>query len=127
MKLENQVTSLDISKRLKELGVKQESYFWWSWYNNAEAKFWEVIRGRGNEAEYSAFTAAELDDILFNLPDMSVSICKRSKKIEVRATSIPRGIGAAVLPPIYLEKDEHLADARGKMLIYLLEQGLIKP
>lgn len=30
MKLENQVVSLDIAKRLKELGVKQESLFWYA-------------------------------------------------------------------------------------------------
>jgi hypothetical protein len=30
MKLEEQVTSLELSKKLKELGIKQNSLFWWS-------------------------------------------------------------------------------------------------
>ena len=30
MKLEDQVTSLELSKKLKELGIKQESYLFWS-------------------------------------------------------------------------------------------------
>ena len=30
MKLEDQVVSLDLAKRLKELGVRQESF--WAWY-----------------------------------------------------------------------------------------------
>jgi hypothetical protein len=35
MKLENQVCSLDLAKRLKELGVKQDSYFKWEqWPGN---------------------------------------------------------------------------------------------
>jgi hypothetical protein len=29
MKIEDQVTSLELSKKLKKLGVRQESYFYW--------------------------------------------------------------------------------------------------
>ena len=29
MKLEDQICSLDLAKRLKELGARQESLFWW--------------------------------------------------------------------------------------------------
>ena len=32
MKLEDQVVSLELAKKLKELGVKQESLFYWGYY-----------------------------------------------------------------------------------------------
>lgn len=70
MKLEDQVTSLEISKKLKELGVKQESEFYWvvtltteyhlSWYPNGELP--KALQQR-NDC-YSAFTVAELGVLL---------------------------------------------------------------
>lgn len=71
MKLENQVVSLDLSRRLKELGVKQESLFWWAeekltGWNNQDWKW--VVTDSTYEGDYeqyrnitSAFTVAELE------------------------------------------------------------------
>jgi hypothetical protein len=66
MKLEQQVVSLELAKKLKELGVKQESLFYWnrhkseiSWglsqTNCSKISHWETI---------SAFTVAELGELL---------------------------------------------------------------
>lgn len=65
MKLEQQVTSLEISKRLKELGVKQESYFIWV------EEGWRHIpflsdRNHGYVGSCSAFTSSELGEMLPN-------------------------------------------------------------
>ncbi len=66
MKLENQVTSLDLSKRLKELGVKQESLFWHcQWLESGE----NVIKYAPDSFSQvcpivSAFTASEIHAIL---------------------------------------------------------------
>src|SRR5215813_5724748 len=72
MKLEDQVCSLELSKSLKELGVKQESYFYWNEIddNNEEgAPFTrcELLNYGLNSSyawSFSAFTVSELGEIL---------------------------------------------------------------
>ena len=71
MNLEKQVTSLELSKRLKELGVRQESLFYWlKWLNSPlemNLGYKDTILSNNNSffndnnyKYYSAFTAAEL-------------------------------------------------------------------
>lgn len=126
MELKSQNCSLELSKRLQELGVKQESLWWWT-----KLKFklldlkgkeyqWAIDytynRKKDREYLYSAFTVAELGEML---PcDYITWKSKKGKKWVCR----------------WLEdyKDERLqkatteANARAKMLIYLLENKLIK-
>lgn len=69
MKLEDQVTSIELSKRLKELGVKQESIFVWEWFNDTfyGVKYFPfvVVPSQFNGYKtYSAFTVAELIEML---------------------------------------------------------------
>ena len=76
MKLEEQVCSLELAKRLKELGVKQESLFRWThalaWSKSTDGR---KTPGRGKDyVEYgnakahkdfiAAFTVAELGEML---------------------------------------------------------------
>jgi len=69
MTLEDQVTSLEISKRLKEFGVKQESL--WFWYEPKGLKvnpslICDIDQDKVDNYEYSssAFTVAELGELL---------------------------------------------------------------
>ncbi len=79
MELENQVVSLDLAKRLKELKVKQESLFYWSTRTfepglTGPNPITALILGTEiNQSQYhkvtdeiiaSAFTVAELGEIL---------------------------------------------------------------
>lgn len=82
MKLEEQVTSLELSRTLKELGVKQKSLFQWSIeYKKKNGKSSTQLMGNSfgmkvfhniswrvydwNKREtYSAFTVAELGEML---------------------------------------------------------------
>lgn len=90
MKLESQVCSLELAKRLKELGVEQESYFYWA--DEELVVKWDEAQGGGLAFEdgksvyrenyqdgwtqdyeikeiYSAFTVAELGSILIYCPE----------------------------------------------------------
>lgn len=142
MKLENQVTSLEISKRLKELGVKQKSYFRWQVWNDPQngKKRKEIIRaGEYNFGEvFSAFTVAELGEFLpkeikkitkyqneNQLEDFYLSFdfddSRKSDQKQVKYTYYYCGDSMA----FFSEIADTEADARGKMMIYLLENKLI--
>src|ERR1035437_2783851 len=74
MDLEDQVCSLELAKRLKELGVKQESLFSWSEWKPFHLKWkyeWTLEPGGGHvRGKVAAFTTAELGDML---PDGSTT------------------------------------------------------
>ena len=115
MKLKQQVCSLELAKQLKELGVKQESLFYWQEINSKKPKLVQN-RNTGNENSndeakwYSAFTVAELGEML-----------------PVGAWVIVKTDGAGfrfTIPPNFIDEETE-ADARAKMLIYLLENKFI--
>jgi hypothetical protein len=125
MKLEDQVISLELAKKLKELGVKQESLFrWQEWrdlgYQGKGHPFvWCLEPGSGNvREELSAYTVAELGEML---PQGCESFKTQSpEKGWVCYWEHEKGR--------YNKCYGHVeADARAKMLIYLLENNLLPP
>jgi len=151
MKLEDQVCSLDLAKRLKELGVKQESYFYWSevtgeWKVIAYDAYWG-IDGKGrftgddllkdllsdeSEQIVSAFTVAELLEIL---PPRIVKgehpylLYLRKDNLYMYSVQYlnwgrPDDHGVHVLEGWDIEKGA--ANSLAKMLIYLIENNLLK-
>ncbi len=125
MKLEHQLTSFELSCKLKELGVKQESLFYHVFmpekkiskggeYFKRKAE-WKLLitfvlkRLSGNET-ISAFTVAELGEML---PHFCSSY------------TVPTGAVCKQLAGDSEEADTE-ADARATMLIYLLENKLIQ-
>lgn len=162
MELEKQVCSLELAKKLKELGVKQESFFYW-WESGWEAK-WNVIEARNfmcdcdsepeamhgcdireiaaeriggpgkydPKAAYSAFTVAELGEML---PE-GIKIDGGFLFIDCPHHNSPMGYRCwisntngtapcAVQPKDNKPRLKTEADARAKMLIYLIEKKLI--
>lgn len=138
MNLENQVCSLELAKRLKELGVKQESHFVWSNYNfedevGAFVGFdkgvdrWVISTSEEDEG-VSAFTASELMEML---PDC----IKKDGCILFLRCSRDKQDSNHFIEYVPLDHDEDTtsetlkvgkteAEARGKMLVYLIELGI---
>lgn len=143
MNLEQQLCSLDLAKRLKELGVKQRSIFYHiTFINTSSAQYdknneqvWNDIIGEDEWDDYkersylkklrrySAFTVAELGEMLpNNIHDkfLTTHRCVRQ--------------GWWVFYSKFNDKDTDNnscwdfseADARAKMLIHLLENKLME-
>lgn len=134
MKLEYQVCSLDLAKRLKELGVKQESYFMWCVDDSEDFLCHElrqtpsVMSQRNRHNNYCAFTVAELGEMLpWYVEDYFwLEITRGSSTQNIWNISYRKVRGNKnhnIIGDIDADTE---ADARGKMLVYLLENSLIK-
>ena len=130
MHLENQVCSLELSKRLKELGVKQESIFGWMLHNYGDRKDWVCVRGANDlrttewnfEHQCSAFTVAEIGEMLPEHVDYYLHHHKENHEWIITFSE------HAEIYRKYRKtfKDDNEANARAKMLIYLLENKLME-
>ena len=115
MELKDQVCSLESSKRLKELGVEQESYFYWV-RNGDGYSVYDSIHHVPAYVEASAFTVAELGWLTpyYN----SISFYQWDENEE-------SGYGCHFNNPAiteeYFATSKTEAEARALMLIYLLE------
>jgi hypothetical protein len=89
--LEKHVVSLDLAKRLTELGVKQGSLFWWIEILGGY-EIWHHSNTR-NRKGGPAFTVAELGEMLPN-QDGSVNICAIFKATEAKVIPDPNQITA---------------------------------
>lgn len=119
MKLQDQVISLELAKNLKELGVKQDSlFYWWKPIDGDWILVEKKEQDEGYQMEgraFSAFTVAELGEMLpcdfVSGKDISEKFCCWSESNTI------------VLDFIEFAKTE--ANARAKMLIYLINNNLI--
>lgn len=137
MKLEDQVCSLELAKKLKELGVRQESAFYWQiikkgiCFAGSKPSEKDVVTlercHEYNEDEFveyvSAFTVAELGELM---KGQGMGVTAYSNLI-VNEWWI-RGGNWIVEKQQYdhLETDSKWADALAKMLIHLIENGIVK-
>lgn len=128
MKLEQQVISLELAQKLKSLGVKQESVWWWY--------MGELYRDNPNyksHAVYSAFTVAELGEMLpktLNENGLDYELCCFYQNhlwcvMYMRIIQGGKNGGAERMDNVEIEEADTEADARAKMLIYLLENKYI--
>lgn len=129
MNIEDQVCSLELSKRLKELGVRQESlFYWWDGDDiNDEGHSVSRIEIENNDSApsnfvvYSAFTVAELGEML---PKEIWHPNKHKPMVCRPANRLCHWV-------VYYDKDTWTeenseANARARMLIHLIENGLME-
>jgi hypothetical protein len=112
MNLADQVTNLQLSKRLKELGVKQEGLFAWG-YNDDRSDYGiytkRDIHFMGEDC--IAFTVAEIGEML---PYYSYEIVKSFRFYDFICDHLDLKF-----------KADTEADARAKCLVMLIENKLI--
>lgn len=130
MELTKQVVSLDLAKRMKELGAPQESLFWW-----VEGSDWFVAMQTGEyQNSVSAYTVAELGDMLpreVNVPLKGGR--KRKDPHHITYAIWTKGYqgnykcGLNHRSAIFYHNEYAYteADARAKMWCYLKENNLI--
>jgi len=133
MELEKQVCSLELAKKLKELRVEQDSLFYWYKFKDCEhrdfyAGYHEDVFIKeinfGNIIKYSAFTVAELGEMLPKGTKTWKHLCDEKCDPRYRGEDIGYHVQLPDISYAVLGNTE--ADARAKMLIYLLENDLIK-
>lgn len=132
MPLEQQVVSREPAEKLRDLGVPQKSYFWW------------VLDGRGNNGwsllpeteifglphkevyeRIAAYTVAELGEIM---KGKGMGVTAYSDLVDTqKGWWVRGGFGVRQQYEHLVHAEEKWADALAKMLIYLIENGLLSP
>lgn len=133
MKLEQQVCSLELAKRLKELGVKQESLFMYQIFTEAPTARPYLVRsnytgGRAGNKEMealSAFTVAELGEMLPALVGQDQKYLYEWKDLLGNKTIALVDFDSKGMNMYEEFTGKKEADNRGKMLIYLIENNLL--
>ena len=147
MKLEDQVVNLESSKKLKALGAEQKSLYFWAVEMNEgrETNKWSLCQGEHllpDHPKYSAFTVSELGGMLpaeivhaRKTNDIELVfeliLFKRHENISGFYCDYRESSGGSISDFIHgslhsVAEGRTEAEARGKMLIYLLENKLIK-
>lgn len=129
MKLKQQVCSLEVAKRLKELGAKQEGLYGWIEKQPGYWRLWSSGECENWEGEtYTAFTIAELWDLL-------PSTCPEHGGVLQICPAFSDGAWFVGYGDHMNGKGCHVEGGGGisipetfaKMLVYLLENKLITP
>ena len=124
MKLENQVTNLELSKKIDELGIKQESLYSYIFTErmNCDTKDgdwhdWRLDKTIENPTDtcgeqISAYTVSELGEML-SLENIYPNIIKTNEKVDTWCINYTKS---------HQDHADTEANARAKMLIYLYEK-----
>jgi hypothetical protein len=122
MKLQSQVCTLEQSKRLKELGIIQESYLYHYFFDNVPRNLsgqWKLHHEyHKNFEHYSAFTVAELGVMLSTTDNIHWSSRIMTDKISYCHVELYNDAWGAY---------ENEAKGRAELLIHLLNNNVLTP
>lgn len=124
MELEDIVTSLELSQELAELGAEQNSLFYWIKGPDLKSPWLIKINDIVSINDgISAFTASELFELLPAILSLENGTYFLKQDFYIDGTvNIYYSVGSYA-PIDFTDKKE--ADARAKMLIYLIENELM--
>lgn len=147
MKLEDQVVSLELAKKLKELGVKQESYFKYEERENGHVEIYHSKPTSCAHKYYSALTVAELGEMLHPRIVIDIDSPFNSFRLHIEKSFI---VEYKILKIIYIANyrcdstdvtgeeawmvrnlldhnvyDENMSNCLAKLLIQLIENKII--
>ena len=122
MEISKQCVGLELSKKLKKLGVKQDSYFDHirSYPDKPYSLSGGTWRSDDEFGRISAFTVAELGEMLKGW----IYECRCGGNVWTITAVNPPSVDKDGKPTYQTHSANTEADARAKMLIYLLENGL---
>jgi len=131
MNIEDQVVSVEVAKKLKEIGVEQESLFYWRVWNDETvdcAIGYEDYdfsgAGRKIVERISAFTVAELMEQLPAVIETKAGRYRLTiEKYEPRWYVSYIGTAGDALESVLNRK---LADALGEMRLWLVKNGYVE-
>jgi hypothetical protein len=131
LELKDQVCYSEVAKRLENLGVKQNSYFYYVDFPGHENKPLPIDLVKcysENVKRYSAFNVAELGEILpVRLSGDNIKYWYATGKTYKDDPYYPEhevSYGTEE-ETFYLTRDNNESDARAKMLIHLIENNLV--
>jgi hypothetical protein len=127
MKLEDQVVSLELAKKLRELGFEQESLFYWHFDEIVRREFMPTdqnLKVSTDGHNFSAYTVAELGGMLPQNFSYEGKQCNWISYLAMNGWNVQYESidDDGLLFEVVANKE---ADARAKMLIYLKENKFI--
>ena len=132
MGLENQVTSLELSKELEKLGVKQDSLWYWveHYESGTNKRIWSLYQNDEDDIvnkHISAFTVAEHGEALpGEIFVVGTKYYLNMGKIDSQSFFYVRYINQDIYDTVRKVNGKTEADARAKMRIMLIKDKLME-
>ena len=126
---EKHVVSLELSKKLKEVGYPQEGEFWWVslMEDDGVCRKWDIVNLEGSRSyivKFAAPLASELMDACIRKSNIVWKIfCSRHNEWLIYSSDNDCGFQAPDDFPEFVA--DTFCNALAKMYLYLAEQGLL--